>query len=369
MSVSVVLPLHHDENREGHPAVLTVVETNGPGRNGEEDAFQRLGAAFRVAPLLRVLGTAPQRLIVVGQLRLSVSATQSSLEAGVEGVWSEEHAWQVKDQPDLIGSLAPSLMTTDYLVTAMDEQSMVTTMAKAATEASRDAVADLREIRYEVESCLASHLRRDGEGSVLPILSTFLELSIVTNRARDQARAVAREGFWLWLTDDEAYQRHRTMLDPTLLNGHQPADLHTRSWMRTHDAGVRQCLAMDRQLSEEAALIAGMLDAASTVAAARESEGQETFNALTAVAALGLGIPALVLAYYGADRLLPLNDWRRVEAMLPIALAAVAAGVLAQFRLPARHVNRRQKMGVVLSVVLLLALLAWAGLLAPTIPR
>lgn len=139
----------------------------------------------------------------------------------------------------------------------------------------------------------------------------LFELSIVTNRARDEARAAAREGFWLWLTDIEAYQRHRSTLDPTLLNGHQPADLDTRPWMRTHDAGVRHCLAMDQQLSDEAALIAGMLDAASTVAVARESESQETLNALMAVAALGLGIPALVLAYYGADRLLPLNDWRR----------------------------------------------------------
>jgi peptidoglycan/LPS O-acetylase OafA/YrhL len=126
---------------------------------------------------------------------------------------------------------------------------------------------------------------------------------------------------------------------------------------------------MDRQLSEEAALIAGMLDAASTMAAAREGEAQETFNALTAVAALGLGIPALVLAYYGADRLLPLNDWRRAGAMLPIALAAVAAGLLAQRRLPARHVNRRQKLQVVLSVASLIVLLALAGLLAPDVGR
>jgi hypothetical protein len=369
MSISVVLPLHPDEHREGHRAVLTVVETNGPGRKREEDAYQRLGATFRATPLLRVLGTAPQRLIVVGQLRLSVSATESVIEVGVESVWSEEHAWQVKDQPDLIGSLAPSLMPTAHVFPATDEQSIVTTMAKAAAEASRNAVADLRDIRYEVESALASHLRRDGEGSVLPILSTLLELSIVTNRARDQARAAAREGFWLWLTDDEAYQRHRTKLDPTLLNGHQPADLHTRPWMRTHDAGVRQCLAMDRQLSEEAAFIAGMLYEASTVAAARESEAQETFNALTAVAALGLGIPALVLAYYGADRLLPLDDWRRAGAMLPIALAAVAAGLVAQRRLPARHVNRRQKLQVVLAVASLIVLLALAGLLAPAVGR
>jgi hypothetical protein len=193
----------------------------------------------------------------------------------------------------------------------------------------------------------------------------LFELSIVTNRARDEARAAAREGFWLWLTDIEAYQRHRSTLDPTLLNGHQPADLDTRPWMRTHDAGVRHCLAMDQQLSDEAALIAGMLDAASTVAVARESESQETLNALMAVAALGLGIPALVLAYYGADRLMPLNDWRRAVAMLPIVLAAVGAGFLAQHRLPAQQANRRQKMWVVLSVLSLIDLLALAGILAP----
>jgi hypothetical protein len=82
---------------------------------------------------------------------LSVSATESAVEALVE-VWSEERARQVKVQSNLIKSLAPTLMPTEHLLSVTDEQDIVTAMAKAAAEASRDAVADLRGIRYKVES-------------------------------------------------------------------------------------------------------------------------------------------------------------------------------------------------------------------------
>ncbi|MEC5185761.1 hypothetical protein RCH12_003238 [Cryobacterium sp. MP_3.1] len=49
------------------------------------------------------------------------------------------------------------------------------------------------------------------------------------------------------------------------------------------------------------------LAAAASVSSSREANAQTSSNTLAAVASLGPGIPALVLAPYGADRLLPID--------------------------------------------------------------
>jgi hypothetical protein len=365
VTISLTLPAldPSDQARDGCLSVVRVDKVIEPSHGTE--GSRRLGEAFRAAPLLRVLGSPGQRLVVVGLVQLAIADRRVVLEALVQGVWAEDQGWRpVPDAPGLEERLAPGLMSTAHRLPADDDQTVAAVIAKALAEASRDAVSALREIRYEIETAIAASLRRDVSDSTLPTLAALFELGVAGNRARDYARATARSGFWVWVTDDEAYQRYRRAQDPTIVNPHEPADASTRPWMRTHDAGVRQCTAMENQLTEEAAVIAGLLDAAATMAAAREAEAQETFNTLVAVAALGLGLPALVLTLYGTDTLVPMRTWQKALAMLPIALAAVVAGGVAAHRLPFGTARERLRL-TALMVLALLVLLIIAGFMAP----
>ena len=97
-------------------------------------------------------------------------------------------------------------------------------------------------------------------------------------------------------------------------------------------------------------------------ASAREPESQQLFSTLVGVAAVGLGLPALVLSLYGASRLVPLTSVRQAVALLPIAIAAALAGGLAVRQLPA---HSKRTIEVVLVVVALMLLLVFAGGVAP----
>lgn len=329
------------------------------------------GGALRAVPLLRVLG-GPADLVVVGQVHVVVADGTLALDAFVEGVWvAAGGGWEPRapgDVPDLDERLARTLPAAEDAPAEVlaDAQTAATWFGKAVAERSRGSVGRLRELRYAVESSLADQLRPGRRESVLPTLATLLELGVVCGRAADQAREAVREGLWVWRTDDEAYHAYRTAQDPTILGGHTPADHTTRPWMRAHDAAVRQCRAMDEQLTAEAGIIAGLLDAAATVASARESESQQLFNTFVGVAAVGLGLPALVLSLYGADSLVPLSSFRQGVALVPIALAAILAGVLAVHGLPTRR-TRSHIVGTALVVVALMLLLVLAGMVAPAV--
>src|SRR5438094_7258762 len=85
-------------------------------------------------------------------------------------------------------------------------------------------------------------------------------------------------------------------------------------------AAVRQCEVMDTQLDEEASRLHALLTSMSTFAVAQDGEGQQRFNLVAAVAAAGLGLPALILTLYGAQTYLPLDSVDHVwRALLPIA--------------------------------------------------
>ena len=352
--------------------VPTTVTFGAPPRDWWHDVPTE--ASLRVVPLLRVPrdgADGADGAIVVGQVHLRLKDGGLTARAYVTGAWVRSGAdWQPMPddgRPGLASAMAAAgfpLPAGGAAEAPGDPTAVVAVLAKTVAEESRGAVADLRDLRYRAESSLAEQLRPDHRDTVLPTLATLLELGVICGRAADEARETVREGLWAWLTDPDAYQAYRASQDSTLLTGHAPADHATRPWMRAHDAAVRQCRAMEEQLGAETGVIAGLLDAAATVASARESESQQLFNTLVGVAALGLGLPALVLSLYGADRLVPLTSLRQALALLPIALAAAVAGVVAVRRLPTGRTHTHV-LGTTLVVLALMLLLVVAGVLAP----
>lgn len=337
-------------------------------------------AILRVVPLLRVSGPKRERVVLVGHSRLVVQDLHRvAVESYVTNAWVEG-----SDEGEFV-RVGVDAASTDGRVTAAtaefnrelpawpnaastaDAQLHIAKHAKALAELSRNAVASVREIRYDLEHRLA-HFSSKGlpTTSNTPIVASLLELNIICGRAADEAREAVREGLWLHLSDSEAYHSYRRLQDPSIINDAAVATSATRSWMRLHDAAVRQCLEMRKQLDAESGSARDLMAAAASVSNSREADSQSAFNTLAAVASLGLGIPALVLALYGADRLLPLNTEPRQLAFIPVAAGLLFAAVIAIWRAPKGKSSRIWIFGAIGIILILLSLLVAAGLLAPS---
>lgn len=352
--------------QSGVEAQVRVLEAAGLN-DGSERESSRGVTAFRAVPLLRMLGEGGDRVIVVGQVHVKVG-TGVELELHVQATWLERTDWAPGSLEDLSPDLLiASLERPAHSVpapgrTVAGRQRTAAILGKALTEGSRNAVAELRSVRYGLESRLADDLRHHRRGTGL--LAQIVELALAVNRARDQAREAAREGLWLWCTDDEAYQSYRKAQDPELISDVPPADSGTRPWMRTHDAGVRQCRGMEALLAEEAALLYDLLGGASTVEASREADAQEGLNQLLTVAGVGLGLPALLLTLYGVKGLTPPNNSQRFLSIAFIAVATAAAGTAAVVLAP-RLVGQSRLRVALVAVIALAMLLVVAGQFAP----
>lgn len=347
-------------------------------------AGQNAGAAgpslLRVVPLLRVSGPKGKRAVLVGHSRLVVQDRERvALESFVNDVWVEgadEGAFIHLDLNEATGNEAVQEATGRFVdslpawpgeARGDDRQMLIAAQAKALAELSRNSVAEVREIRYDLEHRLARFSSRDHPtSSNTPIVASLLELNIICGRAADQAREAVREGLWLHLSDSEAYHSYRRLQDPSIINEAAVATFSTRPWMRLHDAAVRQCLEMRKQLDAESNSARNLMAAAASVSSSREADAQSSFNTLAAVASLGLGIPALVLALYGADRLLPLNTEPRQMAFIPVAAGLFFAAVIAIWRAPKGRSSRVWIFAAVGIILILLSLLIAAGLLAPS---
>jgi hypothetical protein len=370
--------------------VVTITHSTAPFSHSEMrartglDHLGRDGASsvIRVVPLLRMLTVQTVRHLVVGTVRVVVSGSeQLALEVVLQGVWADPHTaghfvpLDVGDAVDtdavaaLVGALRQQLLGDGDRFTPGAEHGdefRAAFIAKFLAEESRNAVADAREVRYALETQLAETSARSNVlGSQASIVSALLHLSIVLGRSAENAREAEREGLWVFLTDSEAYHSYRHLQDALILNGSVPATEHTRSWMRLHDQAIRQCSRMREQLDAETVYVHGLLAAAASVSSSREADGQTSFNTLAAVASLGLGIPALVLSLYGADRLLPLDTLPRQFAFLPVAAGLVFAAGLAVRRSPSGKLRRVWLVGSGVALAALLGLLVVAGLIAP----
>lgn len=353
----------------------TAVSNDDMDRRADRDgARDGLGsAALRVAPLLLLSVREGKRSIVVGHVLIAVRAGSISLEATVVAAWSEngpdEFALITPEDED--ERQAAKDQTASHLRSHLDLRASpadptmtAAIIAKTLTEVSRNTVGAVREVRYALEECLAqSSSDAKATEQYTDVIAALLQLNIICGRAADQAREAAREGLWVHTTDAEAYHAYRKLQDPSLINEYAPAAHHTRPWMRAHDAAMRQCQEMCRQLEKESDSIRMLLSAASSISGSREADAQARFNLLVALLSIGLGIPALFLTMYGANLLLPLNTWPKVGAFLPVGFALLVAGAAAIGFAP-RGSKRRVWLicgGTVLAVLLaMIAAAIWA---------
>ncbi|GAA2773190.1 hypothetical protein [Saccharopolyspora taberi] len=318
-------------------------ETPGAGVR----AAVRVGAspapagAFRGVPLLRLLGEPGSRTLVVGRVRVAVQADQPpELTLEPSSAWSEEQGWRQRDDvPEPVAEALPGTLSEPAHDIGGDAEAMAAQLAKAVAESSRNEIAKIRALRYELERQLADQLADRRERRLRPLLAELIELSIAFHRAVDTAREAVREDLWVWLSPDA---------------GESP--LHSRT--------LDHCRAIETETEQEAARLHSLLSSMSTVAVAQDAEAQQRFNLIAAATAAGLGLPALVLSFYGADPFMPLDTVDRAwRALAPIGAVALLAAVVALHRMPGR--TKRHYGLALLLVIMLLGVLLVAGILVP----
>lgn len=342
------------------------------------------GSAFRAAPLLEIVESSSRRLVAVGQTQVRVHADgRVDVLVLVRALWRAE-ARTIKgrdDEAPFTAFIDWCLVPDDAGVAARldeahrallpsavaDPETAATALAKALAERSRNTVAELRSLRYGLERLLAAEIRRSTK-EVEGLLADVLELSTAAGRARDEAREAVREGLWTWRTDGVAYHAQRRLLDRSLPARATDRDGRARSWFGTLDAGIRQCAQIEAQLGEEAAVLHGLLSAASTIAVTRDARSQESLTLIAAVGGILLGVPGLVLALYGASSVLPLSGKNSIFVVPLVGAACLAVVIAAVLPVPG-WANRVRRVGTtLLAVVVTTILLMYAGGLVST-PR
>jgi hypothetical protein len=338
------------------------------------------GSAFRAAPLLEVADLGEQLLVAVGQTQVLVDGDGAvRLGIVVRGLWQATRRSMPRSQGEMafegaadwtpvpdhtrLAGVVEGMLAGLPTAVAGEADASSTRLAKALAERSRNAVGDLRQLRYSLERRLAAEIRK-GTKDVETSLADVLELSIAAGRARDEAREAMREGLWSWRSDDAAYQAQRRLLDPSLPQRDSDDEGRSRPWFLVLDAGVRQCMQMENQLGEEAAVLHGLLTAASTIAVTRDARAQENLTLIAAVGGILLGLPGLVLALYGASTVLPLSGENSVF-LIPLAAAGFLAVVIAALLPGHGRIRVKRIFGTVLAVTVTTLLLVWAGGLVP----
>ncbi|SFQ97396.1 hypothetical protein SAMN04488564_101441 [Lentzea waywayandensis] len=276
------------------------------------------GLAGFCVPFVRVTAGKSRR-ILVGEVRTD----GAQIDVLVRAAWSEHGGWH--QEPWHGDGIAELLRHPAHAVG--DGSPRAGVIAKAIAEGSRNAIAELRGLRYEMEQRVADLLaQRENTVLLRPVMAQLVELSMAFSRARDHARDTIRE-----------------VRDPGV---------------------VRHCEAMDVELGDEVTRLQSLLTSVSTFAVAQEGEAQQRFNMVAAAAAAGLGLPAVILSLYGADDYLPFTWESAWRALVPIiAAVTVAAGVILN-RMPGRTGAKHYLTALGL-ITGLIGVLLLAGFLAP----
>ncbi|WP_218024688.1 hypothetical protein [Glutamicibacter uratoxydans] len=207
--------------------------------------------------------------------------------------------------------------------------------AKAICEMSRENVVDIRNLRYELESRLAeSSSNSNALEDFTEITAQLLQFNIISSKVADQAREAVREGLRVYEYDRDVYHGYRKLQDPTLLIKEQPATSEMRPWIRQHDAAIRQCLQLQLQMERESQTIQALVSSVVGISSSREADAQSRFNVLAVVFSIGIGVPALFLALYGASGVFKFKGLGSWTAMLPILLPLVLAAAFVLSRTP-----------------------------------
>ena len=358
------------------PVVSAVVDT--ARAHDPLDAPLPADAAFRLAPLLAILDLGTATAVAVGHVEVTVVAGEPPvLRARVRGLWLSAskaavgtaapepgpRRWRgVIDHPEVVAAAVGWLRARSG-PTDGDPEQVATVLSKDVAESSRDAVQELRSLRYELESHLSATIRGESRSRLDVVLADLVELSVIAGRARDEAREAARSGLDAWRSVPAAYHARRRLQDPALPPRPGAEAAQAESWFALYDASVRQCQAAEQLLGEEVQLLQGRLTAASTVAIARDAQAQESLTLLATVGGVALGVPGIIVGLYGVSNVLPLHwDSRSAAVIAPIALASILASVLA-FVTTAGGVRRRlRRAGVtLLAVLVMVAVVAVAG--------
>lgn len=267
-------------------------------------------------PFVRVTNGGVRR-VLVGQ----ACTDGERIDVSVRAAWSENGGWH---RDPWNGDDVAELLK--HPAHPIPESGRAGVIAKAITEGSRNAVADLRGLRYEMERQVADLLAQRKSTALRMVMAQLLELSIAFSRARDHARVTLRES--------------------------------------KLPAVLRHCEAMDVELGDELTRLQSLLGSVSTFAVAQEGEAQQRFNMLAAAAAAGLGLPALILSLYGADIYLPFTWDKAWRALAPIAgVLTLAAGIILH-RMPGRTTAKHYLAALGL-ITGLISVLLIAGFLAP----
>jgi hypothetical protein len=366
---------------------LEVVQPDAARNESSDLAPLPRGMAFRTAPLLAILDTDSGRLMVIGHCQVRVRPNRAPvvrvlarglwfasgsaqtprpsrrrrLGRGADRISTADHNWRIVPEFDqLRDALIPWLRNNPHEIPT-DEEGRATVIAKAISESSRNEVYTVRALRYELERVIGANLRRLRTQELELVLADVVELTIAVSRARDEATEAWRGGLSSWRSNFAAYHAQRRLQDPTLPRRAGARRARRQPWFVILDAGVRQCKAMDQLLTEESTLLHQLLDAAASVSVARDAQAQEAFTLVATVGGVLIGIPALIIALYGATSVLPINMTNAV-VLVPVAAAGLVAGLLAAF-LPGRE--RGGKIGrfsvTLIATAATIILLALAG--------
>lgn len=363
-----------------------VVQPDAAQNEPAESAPLPRGTAFRAAPLLAIVDTDSGKLMVIGHCQITVQprrapvvrvlarglwlASRSTdtprrsrrrLGRSAERISTADHNWRIVPESErLREALIPWFRSNPHEIPT-DEEGRATMIAKAIAESSRNEVYTVRALRYELERVIGANLRRLRTQELEFVLADVVELTVAVSRARDEATEAWRGGLSSWRSNVAAYHAQRRLQDPTLPRRAGARRARRQPWFAILDAGVRQCRAMDQLLTEESTLLHQLLDAAASVSVARDAQAQEAFTLVATVGGVLIGIPALIIALYGATSVLPINLTNAV-VLVPVAAAGLLAGLLAAF-LPGRE--RGGKIGrfavTLVATAATLILLAMAG--------
>jgi hypothetical protein len=387
--------LHGKQGEDWEGVRLTVEWRAGEDVHGTTGDYVRqagAGGSYRAAPLVRVLrlvgsSAAGADCIVVGRARVRVSASESppfptTMTVSLDGAWTRSAAdgrWRYRPPDDWAQReermrLLAALAEPGHDVPQGDADAVSTFIAKGIAEGSRNAMSALREVRYQLEAQLTSGLSpaepapQQTETALEVVLVNLIEIRRAISRVRDFAREGVRTVLASHGTNEDLYHAYRAFRDRTRIIADDKRmkeyEMLRLPWIATLDAGVRQCERLDEGLKDEVEVIGGLLSASATIASAHEAQAQDEFNAVAAAVAVGFGLPALILAFYGIEKdPSPFADLRGGLLFIPVVAALLAAMVVGRRSAPSssRAAHRRL---ILFCIVAAIALLAGAGAIA-----
>jgi hypothetical protein len=201
------------------------------------------GAAVRAVPLLSILNAGEERLVVVGDIRVTVHRDlRTNLTVVVRGLWLTDAGespagptatdWRMEMSDDRLTDLLGAVIRGVPYGGHPDPEGLATQIAKAHAEKSRDGIRALRSFRYCMEHLVGSSLRGSTH-KLEGILADVVELSTLIGRVADEAREAARGGMGAWITNPAAYHAQRRLQDPALPPAPAPAARNGRRGSRS----------------------------------------------------------------------------------------------------------------------------------------